>query len=69
MTDQTPRHSSANLFPVIKQTHRSQLDTATKKYIYPYLLFEGLPGAGTDFLGIVDRLPCRTRDNVVGEAE
>ena len=57
------------------------MGTATEKYIYPYLLdegpavpslallFEGLPGAGTGFLGIVKRLPCRTRDNAVGEAE
>ena len=77
----TPGHSSANLFPIIKQAHRSQLDAATEKYIYPYLLdeglavpstallFEDLSGAGTDFLGITERLPYRTRDNAVGEAE
>ena len=51
------------------------------KRIHPYLLdeglavpstallFEDLSDAGTDFLGIVKRLPCRTRDNAVGEAE
>ena len=51
------------------------------KHIYPYLLeeglavpsttllFEDLSGAGTDFLGITERLPCRTRYNAVGEAE
>ena len=74
---QTPGYSSANLFPVIKRAHKSQSDTAAEKYIYPYLLdevpavpspallFKGLPGAGTDFLGIVKRLPCKTRDNAV----
>ena len=57
------------------------MDTATEKYIYPYLpdegpavlspalLFEGLLGVGTDFLRIVKRFPYRTRDNAVGEAQ
>ena len=70
-----------NLLPITKQTHESQSDAAAEKHVYPYLLdegpavpspallFEGLPGAGTDFLGIVKRLPYRTRDNAVGEAE
>ena len=70
-----------NLFPVTKQTHKSQSDAAAEKHVYPYLLdkglvvsspsilFEGLPGAGADLFEIAERLPCEARYSAVGEAE